>query len=180
MKLSGLKSAKTLDPSPTLSYVPRPSHPLSGSRGLVSLLLLSITLNANAQSLGIARGQDLQAWREIQTLQLEDDRKLEAYRQFIEAYPESSLAEVAWSHLVEVGVQEWASELEYRALTLSLERSRLQHEQSLGRLQVDVAVVALDAHGRPLPVNDPRRRLRLRDVIAQPQRDTGGAAAATR
>lgn len=108
---------------------------------LLALLLL-VTAEARPPDATLAGG-DLVAWQDLALRQLEDAEAIVGYRAFIQNWPTSPLAEVAWSRLVALGAEtgSWTLEPGVRPRVLAdLRRSWRSHEEVLQRGQGLVAV----------------------------------------
>ena len=111
---------------------------------MILLLLGLLTAPALAEP-GVAGGEDLLAWRGIDH---RGDDRLEAYRAFLDAWPMSPLAEVAYARLVESG----ALSINTSAPTQypQIEQSYQSHQRVLSQQVDDVIVAPLLANGEPV------------------------------
>lgn len=77
----------------------------------------------------VCAGMDLAAWRAIS--EVEDAQRVEALREFVLEYPNSSLAEVAWSWLEAEGAEDGAWSRPVRGEVVKLRRSLKDHREEL-------------------------------------------------
>lgn len=98
---------------------------------------------------GIPGGEDLRSWHEINH---RSDSRFEAYHAFLERWPSSALAEVAYGRLVDAG------ELDPAASRLGpyadIARSHDQHRQVRDHTVGEVIVAPLKPSGEPLQSPD--------------------------
>ncbi len=104
---------------------------------------------ALAQPLEVVSGEDLEAWRALPRQHVPDAQLIAGWQVFIERYPSSPLAEVAWQRLDQTGGldSDWASAPELQPVLQRLERSHQAHELELQRRATQVAVADLNADG---------------------------------
>lgn len=125
-------------------------------------LLLALLGAATAQPEGpppeaVVAGEDLDAWRELQTRRLTGDEAVDAWAGFLVRWPASPLAEVAWARLREAGALETvvAEHPEIEPWLPGIEASWRTHQHALERPPVHTAVADLAPDGTPRPTAPP-------------------------
>lgn len=117
----------------------------------VALLGLALAAPGDPPSEGIVAGRDIGAWVELLASRPEGDAEVAALEGFLVAWPESSLAEVAYARLVDLGALDGVVERhpDLAPWLPLLERSRAEHVAELARTRVATTVIPLDADGEP-------------------------------
>ncbi|MBT3220671.1 MAG: hypothetical protein HN348_16415 [Proteobacteria bacterium] len=125
------------------------SHLLKG------LPVLILSLAAQAQPLEVVAGEDLAAWRGIHQSPKDVQKAAESYRWFIDTYPTSSLAEVAWQRLNHLNTDdsEWVQH--NRNELQKLQRSLDHHRETLENPPSQIAVASLTAEGTTVSKSTP-------------------------
>ena len=119
---------------------------------MILLWLLSLG-PALAEPSAIAAGEDVEAWEALRSSP--DEERRAALRAFLEAWPESVLAEAAWAELRKLGEPDPAWMAEHRELITRLERSRRTHRSNLEQLPGPLPVAPLDPMGEPPALKPP-------------------------
>ena len=110
-------------------------------------VLLTFAFPAGAQPIEVISGQDLVSWQEMEQRRLEGDEAVASYRKFIQEFPTSPLAEVAWTRLRDHGQvdETWTQARPIRPHVRDLRMSWEQHQRALSRTSSSVVVAKLDA-----------------------------------
>ena len=120
------------------------------STSLLTSLMLALSSTALAQPRDAGRiqsGEDLTAWR---TLQRDAPDDVDALVDFLEAFPSSPLAELAYRELVEAASSpSGRAQLpaDFRGNTARLSTSYHRHQEALSRTPAGVAVARLEVSG---------------------------------
>jgi len=156
--------------------LPSPGLPRLLSTLLAAALATSLTLipsDAQAQPRDASRiqaGEDLSAWR---TLQRDAPDDLDALFAFLEAYPSSPLAELAYRELVEAKAELPA---DFRGTAARVSTSYHRHQEALSRTPAGVAVARLEVSGAAESVTpEPTLQKRLDRADAGIHAETGVA-----
>jgi len=120
---------------------------------LRSLLFALLTLSAASARaevpVEVSAGGDVAAWRALAERELQGDDAIVAWREFIQAYPASPLAELAWGALHDAGADTkgWPHDPALQASMEQLRRSWTAHQRALAREPEQVIVAPLYADG---------------------------------
>lgn len=87
-----------------------------------------------AQPATVASGEDLAVWQALEHRRLAGLDRVAAYRAFVERFPSSPLAVVAWGRLHEVGMASvWSEDVELAARLADVQARWVAHRQMLSR-----------------------------------------------
>lgn len=116
---------------------------------LFALLTLSVASARAEVPVEVSAGGDVAAWRALAERDLRGDEAIDAWRGFIQAYPASPLAELAWGALHDAGVEPhgWPRDLALQVSMDQLQRSWTAHQRALAREPEQVIVAPLYADG---------------------------------
>ena len=73
---------------------------------VILLALAALAAPGDPLPVGIVAGEDIREWGDLLASRPEGDALVTALEEFLVAYPESALAEIAWTRLRDLGVVE--------------------------------------------------------------------------